>query len=88
MRSSVQENGHQQMLCQAAAMLVSFPTLVAAKFNSVALLPFLGQGLAVARPADATFLESRVPFIGRHIIRVIINGILRAFWLHVHRKSL
>jgi hypothetical protein len=62
------ESGHKQMLGQAAAMLVSLPTLLAAELGSVAPLD---EGLAVAGSPDAGIL---VPFITRHVVELIING--------------
>lgn len=84
----MQGNGHQQMLSQAAAMLVSFPTLITAEFNAVALLALLGQWLAVARPPNSSIIRPQFTFIGRHIIRVVIDRILCTLELHVQGEPL
>lgn len=79
----MQGNGHQQMLSQAAAMLVSFPALVATELDAAALLALLRQGLAIARPPNTSILKPYFPLISRHVIRVVVNRILWTLQLHV-----
>jgi len=62
------ENGHKQMLGQAAAMLVSFPARLAAELGAIEFPPLFRQGLAITRPTNASLLETlvyirRVPLI-------------------------
>ena len=71
------------MLGQATAMLVSFSTLLAAQL-SAALLPILGKRLAVAGSPNAGLVEPGFAFIGRHVIRVIINCSVLALHLRIH----
>ena len=68
-----EENGHKQMLGQAAAVLVSFPARLAAELDPVRLAAFL-ERLAVARPAHAALL-GRLP-VGR-VVEVVDGAALQ-----------
>lgn len=62
------------MLVQAAAMLVSLPALLAAKFRPAALATaLLGQRLAIAGSPDTGFLESRPCVISGHIVELVVD---------------
>lgn len=68
------ENGHEQMLGQAAAMLVTLPALLATELGAVALPAFLDQRLTVTRSPNACFLEGPVCLVRGPVVLVIING--------------
>lgn len=68
------ETGHQQMLGQAAAMLVTLSALLATELRPVALPAFLDQRLTVTRPPNACFLESPVGLVRGSVILVVVNG--------------
>lgn len=78
------ESGHTQMLCQAAAMLVSFPALIAAEVHPGAAPPaLLHKRLAIAGTANVgdvedgrsqIILQGRLVFHVRHVIQVVVNG--------------
>ncbi len=65
------ENGHKQMLGQAAAMLVSFSALLAAELNPVALPTLLDEGLAVARPTYSGLQGGILPV--RHVVQLVVD---------------
>lgn len=66
------ESGHQQMLRQAAAVLVPFPTLFAAQLDPVAFAAVFEQGLPVASPPGAGLLQGSLDLIQGQLF--IING--------------
>lgn len=79
-------NGHEQMLGQAAAMLVALPALLATKLWPVALAAFLYKRLAVTCPPHAGLLKaSLVALVCRPIIHVVVNSALS---LHAGRNAL
>lgn len=74
------ENGHKQMLGQAAAMLVSLPALLTAKFRAVDLsASFLGRRLAVTSPPVSALVgpaAAAVSFVSGHVNLVIDCAVL------------
>jgi hypothetical protein len=67
--------GHEQVLCQAAAVLVSLATGFATKFSAVALLAILGKRLPVARTPHSSLVILGLPFI-RQVVLVIDGAFL------------
>lgn len=76
------ENGHKQMLGQAAAMLVSLPALLTAKFRAVDLsASFLGRHrLAVTGPPVSALVgpaaAAVVSFVSGHVNLVVDCAVL------------
>ncbi|KAI6767136.1 hypothetical protein HG531_011496 [Fusarium graminearum] len=76
------EEGNQQVLSQAAAMLVAFTALVTANLNPIALLALL-ESLAVACTALTSLLELGSSLVGRAVVHLIINGATIEFLLRL-----
>ncbi len=62
------------MLVQAAAMLVSLPALLAAKFRPDALpTTLLDERLAIASSPDTSLLKSRPCVVSGHIVKLVVD---------------
>ena len=79
------EGGHEQMLGQAAAVLVSLSTLVTLQITAAAgLLAVLYQMLAFTRTSHTRLVEFRV-FVFIHVVHlVIVDGALASIRLPIH----
>jgi hypothetical protein len=75
------------MLGQATAVLVSFSTFIATEFDAIALPALFGERLAIAGASNPCTLKPTFPFVGRHIIGIVIDGALLSFQLWMHCES-
>ncbi len=66
------EGGHEQMLSQAAAVLVSLSTLVTLEITGVGLLAVFNEMLSFAGSANTRFFEDILVVFVIHIIILII----------------
>jgi hypothetical protein len=80
------EEGDQQVLSQAAAMLVAFTALVTANLNPVAALLALLESLAITGTALTSLLELGSSLISRALVHIVLNGATIEFLLRLGRR--
>jgi hypothetical protein len=72
LEEAANKRGNQQVLCEAAAVLVALATSLAADLDPITLLSVLGKWLTVASTSNA-IVGITVGLFRRHV-RVIINS--------------
>lgn len=82
------KQGHKHMLAQAAAMLISLPTLLAVYFRPVELPPLLRKWLAVTCPPGPGFRRGFL-ILDRYVLLVIHSAIrLILYPVHAHARDI